>query len=60
MDDELNCPNCGAPRHGGECEFCGTRFGGSDIRIDVKCDVDETLIRDWTGEVVMKIRREGA
>ena len=21
-----NCPNCGAPRHGNKCEYCGTVF----------------------------------
>ena len=21
-----NCPNCGAPIHGGICEYCGTEF----------------------------------
>ena len=21
-----NCPNCGAPLHGDECEYCGTAF----------------------------------
>ena len=21
-----NCPNCGAPRHGAQCEYCGTPF----------------------------------
>ena len=21
-----NCPNCGAPRHGAKCEYCGTPF----------------------------------
>ena len=21
-----NCPNCGAPRHGNKCEYCGTIF----------------------------------
>lgn len=24
MKAELNCPNCGAPLKGGECEYCGT------------------------------------
>lgn len=24
--NELNCPNCGAPIKGDECEYCGTVF----------------------------------
>ena len=26
MAEDLNCPNCGAPRDGPVCEYCGTRF----------------------------------
>ena len=26
MENELNCPNCGAPRTGTICEYCGTVF----------------------------------
>ena len=26
MRDKLNCPNCGAPIRGVECEYCGTMF----------------------------------
>ena len=26
MRDRLNCPNCGAPIRGVECEYCGTIF----------------------------------
>lgn len=26
LDLPLNCPNCGAPIHGGSCEYCGTTF----------------------------------
>ena len=25
-----NCPNCGAPRSGYRCEYCGTPFEASD------------------------------
>lgn len=25
-DKTFSCPNCGAPRHGDECEYCGTVF----------------------------------
>ena len=30
MRDQLNCPNCGAPRHGRVCEYCGTEFYEKD------------------------------
>lgn len=26
MREKLNCPNCGAPIRGVECEYCGTMF----------------------------------
>ena len=26
MREQLNCPNCGAPIRGCECEYCGTMF----------------------------------
>ena len=26
MNKELNCPNCGAPITGIQCEYCGTMF----------------------------------
>lgn len=26
VKDRLNCPNCGAPIRGAECEYCGTLF----------------------------------
>lgn len=26
MAADLNCPNCGAPRDGPVCEYCGTQF----------------------------------
>ena len=25
-ENKSNCPNCGAPRHGAQCEYCGTPF----------------------------------
>ena len=30
MENELNCPNCGAPRTGTICEYCGTVFYNQD------------------------------
>ena len=47
--NQVNCPNCGAPRSGKRCEYCGTELGDDD------CEYEE--IRDWTGEVVARIKR---
>lgn len=36
-----NCPNCGAPVRGGECEYCGTVFTPSnDVSVVLDVDVD--------------------
>lgn len=48
MDDKSNCPNCGAPRDGPVCEYCGTRFQDENI-------VTVELYAD--GEVVERIIR---
>lgn len=35
MREKLNCPNCGAPIRGIECEYCGTMFYDfSSINLD--------------------------
>ena len=45
-----NCPNCGAPITGLECEYCGTVFPNIDI-----CKLDEYLNR---GLMTMNEARE--
>ena len=47
--DEKNCPNCGAPKRGAVCEYCGTRFDTESA--------EKIVIRDWSGEVVHVIER---
>lgn len=49
MAEECNCPNCGAPRDGQVCEYCGTRFQDENI-------VTVELYAD--GKVVERIIRE--
>lgn len=48
MGEEHNCPNCGAPRDGPVCDYCGTRFQDENI-------VTVELYAD--GEVVERIIR---
>lgn len=56
MTSATDCPNCGAPKHGAVCEYCGTELDGS-IRIDIKhdcepMDVARAILRTWDGEIV--------
>lgn len=48
-----NCPNCGAPLHGGKCEYCGTEFSGKGPRMDMKLDISslpyEEVVTDIFG-----------
>ena len=62
-----NCPNCGAPRNGSICEYCGTRFEErisvdeySPFRINVsighvKEEPERIFFRDWAGRVVKEV-----
>ena len=46
MPVKSNCPNCGAPRHGARCEYCGTPFVfyayEGEIPNEVKIDIEVT------------------
>lgn len=49
----MNCPNCGAPKSGAICEYCGTHFAqyyGQAVTVDVERDI--IPIYDWCGRVV--------
>ena len=38
--NNTNCPNCGAPFHGGRCDYCGTEHPGtirSSLEITPEC-----------------------
>lgn len=62
---ESNCPNCGAPKTGPSCPYCGTRFGGlfiNDVRIDnavVHSDIASKMVARGILSVneAMKVRR---
>lgn len=50
-----NCPNCGAPRRGAVCEYCGTHFGRYQGQATVEIEPDITTICAWDGSVVYRI-----
>lgn len=43
------CPNCGAPKRGAVCEYCGTHFGRYQGQATVEVESDMTAIYDWSG-----------
>lgn len=51
----MNCPNCGAPKRGPVCEYCGTCFARRQREVTVEVEHDFTCLYDWSGEVVMRI-----
>ena len=42
----INCPNCGAPISGSQCEYCGTTFNLIDINYE-KPKVIELRTKDY-------------
>jgi len=38
-----NCPNCGAPRHGNKCEYCGTVFQVEPVNYYVPADASSRI-----------------
>lgn len=50
-----NCPNCGAPKHGAVCEYCGTHFGRYQGQASVEVETNATHIYDWSGRIVHTI-----
>lgn len=51
----INCPNCGAPRRGAVCEYCGTHFWRYQGQATVEIEPDITTIYTWDGSVVYRI-----
>lgn len=56
----LNCPNCGAPRRGTRCEYCGTAFlfcawdRIQDVTLTIdSTDLEETML-DVSNEAVTR------
>ena len=49
MTSATACPNCGAPKRGAVCEYCGTHFGRYQGQATVEIESDMTVIYDWSG-----------
>ena len=54
-DRSKECPNCGAPKRGAVCEYCGTHFGRYQGQASIEIDQDFTTFYDWGGDQVYKI-----
>lgn len=56
-----NCPNCGAPVRGGECEYCGTVFSTvNDVNVVLDVDAVASAARRYNDsiyEIVTKCER---
>jgi uncharacterized membrane protein YvbJ len=50
-----NCPNCGAPKRGAVCRYCGTHFGRYQGQASVEIEQQYTDIYDWSGTMVYRI-----
>jgi len=58
MSAITNCPNCGAPKRGAVCEYCGTHFGRYQGRATVEVEPDITTIYSWDGSYVYTINND--
>jgi hypothetical protein len=47
------CPNCGAPKRGAVCEYCGTHFGRYQGQATVEVEPDATIIYNWDGTPIV-------
>lgn len=47
----LNCPNCGAPKRGSVCEYCGTHFSRYEGQFVIEVEPETVSFYDWSGEV---------
>ena len=45
------CPNCGAPKRGAVCEYCGTHFGRYQGQVTVEVEPDVITVYDWDGDL---------
>jgi len=55
MTSATGCPNCGAPKRGSVCEYCGTHFGRYQGQVSVEIEPDITTIYSWDGPIVYQI-----
>ena len=56
MSDE--CPNCGAPKRGPVCEYCGTHFARYQGQATVEVEHDFVDIHTWDGTTFYRIYNE--
>lgn len=54
MASANDCPNCGAPKRGAVCEYCGTHFGRYQGQVTVEVEPDITTIYSWDGTIAYK------
>ena len=52
-----NCPNCGAPKHGSTCEYCGTALHDDSRDVVIDCSCDETVVKDWAENIVKVFKK---
>ena len=50
-----NCPNCGAPKKGFVCEYCGTHFSWRNGKMVVDVEPGFVDIYDWGRDLVQRI-----
>ena len=51
-----NCPNCGAPKRGTVCAYCGTHFACCQGKDTVEVGSDIVTIRSWEGDEYQIVR----
>lgn len=47
-----NCPNCGAPKRGAKCEYCGTHFARYQGQATVEVEPEFIDVYSWDGAVL--------
>lgn len=55
MVDLKPCPNCGAPKRGAVCEYCGTHFGRYQGQATIEVEPELTTIYTWDGSMVYQV-----
>ena len=49
------CPNCGAPKRGAVCDYCGTHFGRYQGQATIEVEPELTTIYSWDGSLVCRV-----
>ena len=50
-----NCPNCGAPKHGSVCSYCGTKFERYQGEVTVEVEPEYIDVYSWDGQQVYRV-----